>query len=157
MRPHPRIRKTVEWCGAAIAALLISVWIGSNWWGVTWWTGNGGWYGVSEGQVFFCREPRLVDQENVTWWLGRSFGPFKWGWTWWWPASDLYTICLPLWMPVLPVLAVTATAWRLDTLARLRARERACPKCGYSLAGLADGSPCPECGTTDAARHTTAA
>src|SRR5258708_976615 len=31
MKPHPRIRKTVKWGGAAVTVLLVVLWIGSGW------------------------------------------------------------------------------------------------------------------------------
>ena len=53
---------------------------------------------------------------------------------------------VPLWAPFLLSAAVTATAWRLDTLARRRARVGLCPKCGYNRIGLPPQAVCPECG-----------
>ena len=50
---------------------------------------------------------------------------------------------MPLWVPAL-LLAIAV--WRLDTLARLRAKLNLCPKCNYDRAGLAVGAACPECG-----------
>ncbi len=47
-----------------------------------------------------------------------------------------------------PLLLTTAAAWRLDTLARRRARAGHCPSCGYDLSGLSAAGPCPECGRT---------
>jgi hypothetical protein len=31
MKPHPRIRKTIKWGGAAVTLLLVVVWVGSGW------------------------------------------------------------------------------------------------------------------------------
>ncbi len=51
---------------------------------------------------------------------------------------------LPLWIPTLLTAIPSVLLWR----AHLRRRRRAgdCPVCGYSLAGLAPGAACPECG-----------
>ena len=53
---------------------------------------------------------------------------------------------VPLWAPFLLAAGATVLAWRLDTLARRRARAGFCPKCGYNRTGLAPGAVCPECG-----------
>ncbi len=65
-----------------------------------------------------------------------------------WGLTSIY---LPLWAPAVGCLAGTVIAWRLDTLARRRARVGFCPKCGYDRTGLvgvggAAGAVCPECG-----------
>jgi hypothetical protein len=57
-----------------------------------------------------------------------------------------YELLVPLWMPIAPVLLVTAIAWRLDTSARRRARTNHCLRCNYDRTGLPIGTVCPECG-----------
>jgi hypothetical protein len=57
-------------------------------------------------------------------------------------------IFIPLWIPTVVSAIVTALGWRLDTLARRRARLNLCPKCNYDRAGLAADAKCPECGST---------
>jgi hypothetical protein len=32
MKPHPRIRKTIKWGGAAVTVLLVVLWIAGGWW-----------------------------------------------------------------------------------------------------------------------------
>ncbi len=53
---------------------------------------------------------------------------------------------LPLWIVLIPALAVAALAWRTHALRMQAIRNRACPWCEYDLRGLAADAMCPECG-----------
>jgi hypothetical protein len=63
----------------------------------------------------------------------------------WWPVMRSKprnsVIVVPLWTIGVP--AAIAAAWAGRSLRRRRGHCR----CGYSLAGLADTTPCPECGS----------
>ncbi len=65
----------------------------------------------------------------------------------------------PVWSGVLMNSALCAALWWFllagpPALRRvLRTRAGRCPKCGYSLHGLAAGSPCPECGGAPGAQR----
>ena len=62
----------------------------------------------------------------------------------------------PIWSGLLIDTAAYGGAWWIALLgvgmlvstlrATIRRRRGQCPRCGYSLTGLAAGSPCPECG-----------
>jgi hypothetical protein len=70
---------------------------------------------------------------------------------WWVNADRDWTnrwVWIPLWMPLVISLGVTAAAWRLEVLARRRARVGKCAACGYDRAGLKAGAVCPECGAS---------
>jgi hypothetical protein len=146
VKPHPRIRKTVKWGGAVVSVLLVVVWVGSGWWQVNVDLASGMHLEVFHGNVraanlgapYFAgqqglhlnpREP--VDSRWVLF-FNRSVGSRAWEMT--------------LWFPTAMTLLVTGVAWRLDTLARRRARVGLCPKCNYDRTGLPPGAVCPECG-----------
>lgn len=62
----------------------------------------------------------------------------------WWPSHEWKpgfsrTVWMPFWTLLAPPLALAAIAGRCR-------RPGVCPACSYSLAGLAHGSACPECG-----------
>jgi len=66
---------------------------------------------------------------------------FGWGR---YPAGGYLDV--PLWFPLILAILPTAFAWRLDTLARRRARVGLCAHCHYDRRGLVAGVVCPECG-----------
>jgi len=70
--------------------------------------------------------------------------------------GDKYLPTFPLWPGLLANTAIYGGAWAVligaPILLRrwLRARRGGCPQCGYSREGLKEGTPCPECGRTNA-------
>ena len=138
----------MKWGGAAVTVLLVVVWIASKSWYL---------------RCFGADSITIVHLGALTRWVGGASGPqrFYMSWDWgantpheilWWFRNEPGFWCLPLWVPALIALILTVPAWRLDTLARRRARVGFCPKCNYDRTGLAAGAVCPECGT--AARST---
>jgi hypothetical protein len=156
MKPHPRIRKTIKWGGAAVTMLLVVVWIGSRWRYVRWDASRWSVCLVGGGidVLIDTDRPKLKDDP----WQGVVLG---------WRAGLLseaaiglhWTVLLsagppqlfaPLWIPCTAAFVITGFAWRLDSLAGRReraARLNLCPKCNYNRAGLTAGMKCPECGT----------
>lgn len=159
MKPHPRIRKAIKWGGAAAAAVLVVVWFASAWWGAGY---------VSRTFVCGIDPGRLVVKSG--WDTGistrtrfeararRGFEPWRWkiegegDWStldgkrvpmW----DGVWLLIVPLWMPVVCLLLISAVAWRLDVLARRYGRAGKCVRCGYDRAGLAAEAKCPECGS----------
>jgi len=61
-----------------------------------------------------------------------------------------YSVVIPVWLPEGLVLIPTIAAWRLDSLARRRARFGHCITCGYDRHDLPATSVCPECGAVPA-------
>jgi hypothetical protein len=66
------------------------------------------------------------------------------------PGENARQLCIPLWLPLLPLLALAALLIYRD---RTRRSPGHCPKCNYNLTGNTSGR-CPECGTvTEEAGH----
>ena len=151
VKPHPKIRKTVKWGGAVVTVLLVVVWIGSWWFDAEWGGEAGPWVRVVRGGLMVG-----LDETNPPYHTGWRTGSarFVHGDTWWFhtvqQGSD-YSLHMPLWLFAGAAGVITVVAWRLDTLARRRARLNLCPKCGYDWAGLRGGAGavCPECGSRE--------
>ena len=146
MRPHPRIRKVVKWGGAVMTVLLVGVWVGSGW-SFLEWDGDETQVQIAGGQLAVNQFPGQ-NQIGMGWDWDQTDGAsagIRWGFKY---TNDPahQEIRFPLWPLVVVLTCTTAAAWRLDTLARRRARLNLCPKCNYDRTGLAAGAVCPECG-----------
>ncbi len=140
MKPHPRIRKTIKWGGAVVTVLLVVVWIGSGWLMC-------GWAGKSQAgehlqvlviwgriEISHWPSPSVPKWSRAVLESHPKLGFFQWSF-----GYSTMDIDIPLWAVAAPVLLPTALTWRLDTLARRRARVGFCPKCGYDRTGLVGG------------------
>jgi heme A synthase len=150
MKPHPtppphRIRKTIKWGGAAVTVLLVVVWIGSGWITVGYQYPRGG-ISVGAGLLFTADFDAPSPGRRSEFVLVTL--PFDWRW-WgvYFEGGDIRQIAMPIWAFAASAAAVTACAWRLDTLARRRAPLNLCPRCNYDRTGLAKDAVCPECGS----------
>ena len=152
MKPHPKLRKTIKWGGAVVTVLLVVVWIGSGWFthtscfrtGQIIMVGSGGFCCGEMDDLSRIDSAQLAAAEQMmSGWHAFSFE--------WMPsevrAGGVRLFSYPFWIPLIASALATATAWRLDTLARRRrAKLNLCPKCNYDRTGLAVGAVCPECG-----------
>ena len=147
VRPHPRIRKTIKWFGAALTVLLVVVWIGngvysqfevaSKWFGGAYaWKIEGGGFG------FGRFEPSPANDNVAITSPGSFLIPFLR------TSSGGWYCNVPLWIPAALTLIPAGTVWIADSAARRRARMNLCPKCHYDRTGLAGNAVCPECGTS---------
>ena len=162
MKPHPRIRKTIKWGGAAVTGLLVVVWIASGWWMLTWEYGKNNQWAIGSGRLLVQLQAGIPPVPNPQFAWGAGGTGQRWTCRWWFsyhsdsfadsraPTGGIrYTIALvPLWILFGPLLLITVAAWRLDTLARRRAKGglNLCPKCGYDRTGILQDAKCPECG-----------
>jgi hypothetical protein len=148
MKPRPRIRKTIKWGGAAVAALLVVLWVCSKWWYVKWSSHGGLTIGVSAGVIAIASEHGPVREAGEPGWeAGRGDDSLSWWFDWEFRGRDSF-FDVPLW-PLVIVFAVGAGfAWYLDVLAWRREHPHLCPKCKYDRTGIAAGVKCPECGAS---------
>ena len=149
MKAHPRIRKVVKWGGAAVTGLLVVLWVGSGWFVGGWQVAGEYVIGVGHGEfgVMHLSEAGIAIVGKMTGLEGER--PFRLESSFEWiekTRAAFWNLRFPGWALALLVLLPTLGAWRLDILARRRARVGHCPKCNYDLAGLAAGAVCPECG-----------
>ncbi len=139
----------VKWGGAVVTALLVVVWVGSGWWNLY---GHIGPSAFAIGNGVLAVPSSLSPYMLLGWGIERS----EWiEWRWWfgefvYAVEDWYEI--PLWLVVAGSTVFTGAAWRLDTLARRRARLNLCPtgECNYDRTGLVAEAVCPECGAASA-------
>jgi hypothetical protein len=152
MKPHPRIRKTIKWGGAAVTLLLVVAWIGSGRWRVVYCGGRT--YSLRHGCVYV---DTLQAWESPYWspgWHVDGGGqPMEW---WFQIGSHAWYggpghVSAPLWTFAALAALVTGMAWRLEAAAHRRARVGLCPKCNYDRAGIAKDAVCPECGSAGGA------
>jgi hypothetical protein len=62
------------------------------------------------------------------------------------PTRRNWYVAVPLWAPMVAILAATMLAWAAESRSRQRARRGRCPACNYDRAGLGADVVCPECG-----------
>ena len=153
MKPHPRIRKTIKWGGAAVTVLLVVVWIASGWWSPTWRSNGGSYIGANAGSArFYLVAPwHTIEFGGRRGWHLAEQGTDFYYWIWRARHDDFrhsVYFQFPLWVPIVLVGAICSLVWRLDTLARRRALLNLCRRCNYDRTGLPGGSgaKCPECG-----------
>jgi len=153
MKPHPRIRKTIKWGGAAVTVLLVVVWIGSGWYSLAWRSKGGSCISANAGlgRVYLVAPWRTIQSGAPKGWHFAEQGSGFYWWRWRVRHDDFLHsmyVSFPMWVPIVLLGCVCSLAWRLDTLPRRRARLNLCPKCNYDRTGLAADAACPECGAT---------
>lgn len=144
VKPHPRIRKTIKWGGAAASAVLLILWGISGWW-IASWIGSSWLAGFTAGgvQIGFADYKGILTGEGLC--HGRLPDGARWKWLPEFHHDPVeWGILIPFWILVLATLCLTIIAWRMEMT--VRSSLNACRVCGYDRAGLARGAVCPECG-----------
>jgi hypothetical protein len=168
-----RKRRTLGWVLLTLGVLVAGVWVASRWW-IACWVCPGGhttcW--ISSGHL--ATTSYRLSYTQPGWKYIAPASPAQQGqWTLWhgWGSRTIvvnftqrdfgilstnhYVVAgetqsrdfrLVLWPIPLLLWTPAALLLRSGILARRRANKGACPRCGYSLTGLAEGAPCPECG-----------
>lgn len=144
-------RHALKWTGLAACLVLIAAWLATLKWGMSVlypWADLEDVHVYTGGVVVLYRGPATPPpryQPPTQWRVGErgKDSTMVWWVTWEPPSSGLGLLIVPLWMGVVVVGLPTAWLFWSD---RRRRRPGHC-RCGYLLAGLADGAPCPECGT----------
>jgi hypothetical protein len=157
MKPHPRIRKTIKWGGAAVTVLLAGLLITSRWWNYDWSWGPLTAYSFSGSLGLNHRSSPGAGDSTY---YGFSITPYLHRGIDWWsaPICGDYTLMnglhrstgwrlqVPTLLPFSMTFTVTMYCWLSEWFARRRARLNLCPKCNYDRAGIGAGAVCPECG-----------
>ena len=129
-----------------VSVLLLVTWGASLRGSIAWEHRNGLHVWLRPGQLLVGvraapMQTRLLGLQTLT----ALSDPVIW-WFYWYRSPIAWQVGIPLWTFAVVALAITALAWRLDTLARRRARVGYCPQCSYDRTGLAVAAVCPECG-----------
>jgi hypothetical protein len=131
--------------------MLTIIWISSAWWSMGWNRRDRIFLRVGAGRFGFMQAKRGV---VISVSPGLQFGAIKRTFRWWltWEEDNIFReLDIPTWTLVALAAATATGAWRLDTLARRRARAGLCPACNYDRRGIPAASVCPECGAAPAA------
>lgn len=156
MRRRRRVRRAAKGAGLAASLLITALWGLSVFWSIALSEVRGGrlvrvWIhaGCVVPNVLAPPQARLTrdsfsEGEWSAWHGRRRTQPLRWlaayerdaqyGWT---------VVWIPLWIPFLLIALPTGWLWWREG-GTLPGHCR----CGYSLAGLAPGAPCPECGAS---------
>lgn len=138
-------RQAVRRVGVAAFLFLAAVWIASAWFYIQWIGSAGTFVMVGHGVVIVRWAPAAGGKVPPP---GLRAGRMARGMVWWHGttrAGVRSAIGIPIWMPAVVALLLSAGAGALDARDRRRIRHVLCPACRYDRRGLPPAAPCPEC------------
>ena len=167
-----RKRRLTGWTLIALGLLVAGVWGASGWWTIR--------FGADYWVLDLVKRHARLNRSSIVHANVQRGWQFNWigddtrrGWWWWWygwrpNGQDYYGVIMRekdwnapwgveknsavmLWPIPFLVWAAGVPVLRSGIVARRRAVTGSCGKCGYSLAGLGEGAPCPECGKASTA------
>ncbi|MFO0859885.1 MAG: hypothetical protein U0570_04950 [Phycisphaerales bacterium] len=146
MSTRPKSVRAIKWVGVVLSLFLFAVWIVSTRVVGLCALQSGWFFGFAGGQVGFGKE----NPSNRFLPPGVGFERHALGFNWESRFRVRDTGEIEVYTPapfvLAPVAIVTLVAWRVDAIARRRARVGHCSKCGYDLSATPEGAKCPECG-----------
>ncbi|MEX2219112.1 MAG: hypothetical protein WD749_10175 [Phycisphaerales bacterium] len=130
-------RRLARWSATLLAAAVLLLWAAN----VPFYSGsdlgpNWGWR-MEHGRITLNRH--ATPQNPESFYIAPNSEALRWGFGGRYGSSG-WSVTIPLWAIFLPTAAAAALLWR-----RPRTPGR-CRRCGYDLASLPAGAPCPECG-----------
>ena len=142
MRGLGRAGQILKWAGLVVSLLIVVAWAVSVWWFLAVWGPIGD--GFAFVACFSGKLVTIVETRSIPrgWEFRPNVDKLELEWMPSYVRDGGQRICLPLWMPFLFVVMLTAYLfWRDHRLIP----PGHCQKCGYSLTGNLSGV-CPECG-----------
>ena len=143
-----RLRQSLKWSCAIIAALLTALWLISLRYGFLTMYPSGRGFGIAVGAVQWCEFTGSFRAIGITQYRqDQSLASIlNCCFTFRRQTTSTVSYCLPLWIPA--ALAACGALWtRHAQLRATRNGKNRCHVCDYSRTGLAPNAPCPECGT----------
>ncbi len=162
MRRRSRTRRILKWVGLVACLAVAVLKVSSLFYFVGWHARSNDLHHVYLVQTEYLAVKVSVDVNKEPIQRRYATGGFvcagPMGWVpeqfHWWPRVDVVdrwndptvqyrhsALCIPLWMPLLPLAICTGILWYRDR----RPPRGHCQRCGYDLAGNESGV-CPECG-----------
>lgn len=140
-----RLRRAGKWAGLGATLLVAAAYATSTCDSISWFDSSGRGIGIASGVLVFSWSDTSISQRPE--WVAVPHEPaLYWRFSYEHGRFGLNILGVPLWVPLLAAALPTAWLWHRDRRGNPRNLPGHCGRCGYDLAGLPSGGPCPECG-----------